>query len=192
MKEQTKINILLNVALVLIIFALIGQVYLIIDSKTVYDAITSISAGFAIVALLSACVYIGTEFKKSSAKYFKFYLYCFILAQLAHILAEIVTGFSTAMLVCDCVEFVLLNILFGVKDLGKLKSLVISGIVLLICIILCLVYSIISSKELGSDATFSLFLLWLTPIALSAVLLIMMVLKYHDKAMRKQQQEENK
>lgn len=185
MKIETKRKIAMIGALVLVALAIASQIYVLVkETRVLANVMNYVTMSISMIALLSSCIYIGTEFKKSSVKYFKLFLFVFVLAQLSGVIGVIVNGESLAIILGRVFIVGLLNVILWVKDLGKTNSLYVAGAVLFSNLLLCVVFIFKSAEILGAGTEFVAFLLGLTHIALSVVLFVMILLKYYDKQMR--------
>lgn len=191
METDNKRKLAMIISLIFVALALVANLYALINlCATTKLGITEKSGlifddSFAIIALISAIIYVSAGFKKTSAKFFKFFLYAFILSQLITLFSQvIILKRSIFAIISTLIPFILLNVLFGTKDLGKKTSIILSTIILA-CVFAATIFPTIVFK-------FDIMRLigWITDLSLSAVLLVMMILKYYDKALRKGQPEQ--
>lgn len=185
METDSKRKLIMTACLIFIEIVLIVNIAVLINTA-ISNELSTIQGGrianssFTVIALVVAILYISAGFKKASAKYFKFFLYVFILAELIKLFTLILIVQSSIFIVIGIlIAFILLNVLFGTKDLGKKKSLILSTLILV-----CFVFSTIASICLDTYFDIKLLAVCLADISLALVLLVMMVLKYYDKTLR--------
>lgn len=181
--------IAVGVALASNIFTIIGAVNRVFVGDTTKIVILNLSVIFSIVTLIVACLYIGTEFKKSSAKYYKAFILAYIAEQLISVLyIGASDGISLGILAGSVVVFGALNMLLNVNDLGAKKSYALSFIVLgwnVFSIIFATANMTVNSGVTATLAIATIIRI-LGELSLSVVLVIMTGLKYYDKKLRSQ------
>jgi len=178
--KKSKFKILMYVNLVFIVLALIGNVYGYVSTNN-YQFILNISA------LGLSLVYLFYGYKKFAASYFMFFmvflaikeglaLYSMIVDEKVPVYAAAIVG--TMMLSYLCLAFI--------KNLGKKKSFIICGIILLLSLVTLisgLVYTpiVITAKTIVG---LQLAMFNLTRVLMAIILIIMVYAKYEDKYSR--------
>lgn len=190
LKNNRKIIMIVPVLIVLAV--IVGNVYSLIQIanfslNSVDKLIIVINTIFAIFALVLAGLYLLTEFHKKSSKYFKFYLYLYILTEIFFILSitigSLIKGFipsSYLDIAIGVIIFLILNSLLFKKNLGKNLSLGLSYAAL----VSNLMSFVVSLQNTSVDVVYSIRLRALAGVCLAVVLVIMQHLKYYDKAQR--------
>lgn len=194
MGNDEKRNSMMIIPLVFVLLAIVGNVIAFAQlGKEVFDAtvfINTIAASFSVVALLCAIIYVVTGFKKDSAKYFKFFLYTFVLVVLCNSLGVIVFNLNfatsgqktlrTITILINIAVFIILNILLLKNDLGKKVSFILSIVLLIVYApthIFNFVSGMITKQYFSGFRSFA-------NLALTLVLVLMEQLKYFDKTQR--------
>lgn len=135
-----------------------------------------------LLSLLSATVYCVYGYKKDASNYFKAFILLLAIQELIRIpgivkLGGVMSGINISdYLIFIAISFAVMCVLFMAENLGKKKS-VILGLVALLLNILIVIKSVINGYY------FHLMVL-LPNVVLFAVLVLMILAKYYDKAER--------
>lgn len=182
MKLENKKMIMTLVFSLLLILGSIGDIVYLTAMNEFLPKTFSILSIFTLVA---AVAYFFTDFQKSSAKYFKLFIYLFILYEYTsalNFIMEFNKGKDISFILEACIHpaiFFILNVLMFKKDLGKKLSNMLSLIVLIAQLLILVV--VLIEKAFNDVIIFKC----LSQILIALVLVIMQQMKYIDKTQRK-------
>lgn len=192
-KERIR-GLLMLFPLIIVVAAFFGGLYVLFFATDFNTSNTSlfierIADGLSILALFSAFVYIVSGYRKSSAKYFKLFLYVYAVSYLSLVIDMLVSFIKTAQSGIpittqnllynglNIVAFVLINVLLIKENLGKTRSLIMSYLILLINLGFFVAF-------IMQGVSTQIIVRKYSGLALSIVLVTMEHLKYYDKKQR--------
>lgn len=192
-KERIR-GLLMLFPLIIVVAAFFGGLYVLFFATDFNTSNTSlfierIADGLSILALFSAFVYIVSGYRKSSAKYFKLFLYVYAVSYLSLVIDMLVSFIKTAQSGIpittqnllynglNIVAFVLINVLLIKENLGKTRSLIMSYLILLINLVFFVAFIL-------QGVSTQIIVRKYSGLALSIVLVTMEHLKYYDKKQR--------
>lgn len=192
-KERIR-GLLMLFPLIIVVAAFFGGLYVLFFATDFNTSNTSlfierIADGLSILALFSAFVYIVSGYRKSSAKYFKLFLYVYAVSYLSLVIDMLVSFIKTAQSGIpittqnllynglNIVAFVLINVLLIKENLGKTRSLIMSYLILLINLVFFVAF-------IMQGVSTQIIVRKYSGLALSIVLVTMEHLKYYDKKQR--------
>ena len=174
-KPIYKVILVLN-----LLFIAVGLVFCVMDICVSADKVCRVVASvLKIVALVFATYYIFKGYEKDAAKYYKSFGICFILAQIASLIGTILDD-AKMLAIMPAIVLICLLVLVFVKNLGKMVSLILCGILVVLNII-----SICSLEIWSAEAAFiALYGTMFSRLVLACLYGIMTYAKYLDKAER--------
>ena len=186
MTNKRPINpIAVAINLIAIVFCMVGSIFTLAAQDA--NGFMKLTAVFGLIALISALVYVFLGYKKSAADFFKGFMYIYMLSTFTNILntamAELTDFQSASGIVFSSAIFGLLLILAIGRDMGKVKSFILCGIV--IAISLAVLLGSLGTMPLSGSLLNRLFA-WraLTDVILAATTGLMVYAKYADKTAR--------
>ncbi len=172
----------ISLLLILVSFAVCAYTIMIPES-----IVGIVASAFNFLALFAALFYILRGCKKDAAKYFKYFVAAFTIAEAVNIISLCIatsTVFSAKILalifVFDIALLIFLLIVLLKKDLGAKKTISM-GLIIAILSIVDFVKGIIVSTAAGTPNE---ALIGFTTLALGLTMLFMIYAKYKDKAAR--------
>ena len=178
-KNMSVNNTIRVIAILLILAAIIVNVLTIVSgSSTVY---LKISAIFAVLALGCSCFYFLKGFSKDVARYYKLFVFIYLLSQLVMVISNGVGFGGVVQVLLSVVIILLLFLILMNKNLGKKASL-----------LLCLLIIILSVADLvswivmmrGTPEGSVIFGRSATQLLLSCLMTLSTYAKYVDKGTR--------
>lgn len=180
----------LPLKIVHLIFLALGicfYVYSFFQIENVYDNATDkiiavFQAGTAILALISGFIYLVKGYKKNAAAYFKGYVWIILIADMFAVIVGITEATSYFCKIVWAVALILLAVLAAGKDLGKIKSFAVAGLILLCKVILLI--TVITNHSILGVAFVPVLLDMIAQIVRTITTGLMVCGKYLDKAAR--------
>jgi len=162
---------------ILIVVALVARCITFADSPAMIKAESIIGA----IGLISGLIYAFNGYKKDAAKYYKLFMYTYVVISIISLIVEIVAsktmGVRALQFSFVIIPFICICLLAFVKDFGKTKSITAIGIVLLINVIR-FARAIIKNTDLNISTVS------LGNLVLAIIAFIFVVCKYADKEAR--------
>lgn len=187
-KMKKRSTLLTIIELILCVLCLVGGS---ISAIKLHNTLLTLCVNATILGVLFAIFYILYGHSKNAAVYFKIFLLLLTIAELTRIVAvgglvfDSVTDECLSIFIC-CVTFACYIILTCVKDLGKVKSLCICGLVLVIKLFFLISLIVREKNFIGTSANNSLEVLLIPSVQclVTILLSLLMIEKYIDKEAR--------
>lgn len=158
---------------VLIVIAIVLRIisFSVLSSSTMLDSIIFIAT------LVFGLLYSLNGYKKDSAKYYKAFLYLYLVSNTFSVSVLFVNRLNLFISILKILEFVLLFVLAFIKDLGANRSTNLSLLILIISVIDVLYGAIKIGNIISISSGFS-------ALVLSCALCVFVSAKYKDKEAR--------
>lgn len=153
------------------------------DTKVFSDTgLRTVSYIAEIIALISGIIYLAFGYKKNATVYYKAFMVILVVVQAIICYRQMVGTASARVAILNIIPFITLIILATGKDLGKAKSYIIVGI-LLVCRLIILVLDI-TVFNFSTNTGFSVINYAISDVLLAGTAFFMVTGKYLDKAER--------
>ena len=168
---------------VLMIATFVLGVYNFIKNGPSDTLLTKLSFLLLVVALVLGCVYAVLEYREQDAKYYKGFMWAYLVSSVIHLVNMISSSTVLAYIAfLNIIAIVFITMLTTCKDLGKQTSYIVST-GLLLCRIIPLVRYLTSVKFQGQNIL-GVTIGFLITIMLAANAFLMVAGKYIDKDSR--------